>query len=68
MQLCNINFVILTYFHLTNFFGKEKFSKLPFKNKVADLKKLVESWFEGGLFQKHFKGYIFCFLGNSFGR
>ena len=24
--------------------------------------------FEGGLFQKLFKGYIFCFLGNSFGK
>ena len=24
--------------------------------------------FEGGLFQKLFKGYIFCLLGNSFGQ
>ena len=28
--------VILTWFHLTNFFGEEKFSWLPSKNKVAD--------------------------------
>ena len=30
---CNIIFVILTCFHLTNFFGEEKISWLPSKNK-----------------------------------
>ena len=34
--LCNIIFVILIWFHLTNFFGEEKFRWLPSKNKVAD--------------------------------
>ena len=33
----------LTCFHLTIFFGEEKFSKLSSKNKVADEKKLVQS-------------------------
>ena len=27
----------------------------------------AQKGFEGGLFQKLFKGYIFCFLGISFG-
>ena len=31
--LCNVIFVILTCFHLTIFFGEEKFSTLAFKNK-----------------------------------
>jgi hypothetical protein len=34
--VCNIVFVILTCFHLTNLFGEEKFSWLPSKNKVAE--------------------------------
>ena len=36
--VCNIIFVILTCFHLTNFFGEEKISWLPSKNKVVDEK------------------------------
>ena len=35
-KVCNIIFVISTCFHLTNFFGEEKFSWLSSKNKVAD--------------------------------
>ena len=31
----NIIFVILTCFHLANFFGEEKFSALPFINKLV---------------------------------
>ena len=34
--LCNIIFVIWTCFQLTNFFGEEKFSCVPSKDKVAD--------------------------------
>ena len=34
-SLCNIIFVIITCFHLKKKFGKEKFSWLPSKNKVA---------------------------------
>ena len=51
--LCSIIFVFLIRFHLTIFFGEEKFSALPFKNKVVDEKKLVQVanfyqplWFE----------------------
>ena len=40
---CNTLFVILTCFHLTNFFGEERFSTQPSKNKLADEKNLVQS-------------------------
>ena len=36
-SLCNIIFVSLTCFYFANFFGKEKFSALPSRNKVADI-------------------------------
>ena len=36
LRFCNIRFVALTCFHLTICFGKEKFSWLPSKDKVAD--------------------------------
>ena len=35
-SLCNIIFVTLTCFYFANFFGEEKFSALPSRNKVAD--------------------------------
>jgi hypothetical protein len=34
LKSCNIIFIILTCFHLTNFLGEEKFNALPPKNKA----------------------------------